>query len=138
MLQAIQKIPHGWLPPKAVMPLVICGSLLLFSLFPVGLLAWHGHQPIFYLYVAIAMATHFAIKFILLLGVAEHLDSDVLSSLLLHLGFVLAFLTRGYFGLGLLATAFSIKIIVLIVSSVQKRYRKRALTRTDFSSAPPR
>jgi hypothetical protein len=90
------------------------------------------------LYVAIAIATHFAIKFILLLGVAEHLDSDVLSSLLLYVGFLSAFLTRSRFGLDLLAAAFSIKLIVSIVSSVQKRCRKRALTAPDFSSAPPR
>ena|SRR5437588_12255024 len=120
------------------MALLICGSLLLFSLFPVGLLALHDHQTFFPRYVAIAMGAHFAIKFLLLLGVAEHLDVDVLSSLLLYLGFVSAFLTRSRFGLGLLAAAFSIKIIVLIVSSVQKHLRKRAPTGPDFSSAPPR
>src|SRR4051794_6014726 len=138
MLQALEKIPHGWLSPKQGMALPICGSLLLFSLFPVGLLALHDHQTFFYQYAAIAMGAYFAIKFLFLLGVAEHLDGDVLSSLLLHLGFVSALLTRSRFGLGLLAAAFSIKIIVLIVSSVQKRFRKPAPNAPDFSFVPPR
>src|SRR3954469_7378795 len=111
MLQALEKIPHGWLSPKQGMALLICGSLLLFSLFPVGLLALRDHQTLFERYLAIAMGAHFAIRFLLLLGFAEHLDGDVLSSLLLHLGFVSAFLTRSRLGLGVLAATFSIKII---------------------------
>src|SRR3954466_10552863 len=138
MLQTLQKIPHGWLPPKPLMVLVICGPLLLFSFLPVGLLAGHNHQAFFDWYIAIAMGMYFTIKFILLLGVAEHLDGDVLSSLLLHLSSVAAFLMRGYVGLGILAAAFALKIVVLIVSSVQKRLRRRALNAPDFSSAPPR
>src|SRR4051812_40686445 len=76
---------------------------------PRWLLALRDHQTLFERYLAIAMGAHFAIRFLLLLGFAEHLDGDVLSSLLLHLGFVSAFLTRSRLGPGVLAATFSIR-----------------------------
>src|SRR5207248_1383522 len=60
---------------------------------------------------SIAMRTYFGLGFVFLLGIAETIDLDLFSTLLLYLGIVITLSTRNYFGMAYVGMGLSLRLL---------------------------
>ena len=133
MVQALEKIPHGWMPPKLGFGLWIARFALVLGLLATGLATGFSTDAA-YRVVTIAMGIYFGLGFVVLLGIAEKIDLDLFSTLLLYLGIFVGLSTQGYFGmayvgLAVVIASFILKIGLALVWSWRK-LRKKAVEST--------
>src|SRR5437868_14965759 len=124
MLQAIQKIPHGWMPLKLGFGLWISRFVVVLGMLFAGLV-FGLSSGVTRRLETIAMGIYFGLGFIIFLGMAETVDLDLFLTLLLFLGMVIALTTKGYLGIAIVLPASALKICLGIVWLLQKLRSKR-------------
>jgi hypothetical protein len=134
VLEALNKIPHGWLPPKLGVGLWISRFVLVLGFLLAGSVI-RLSSDVTQRLTTIAMGSYFSLGFVFLLGIAETIDLDLFSTLLLYLGIVITISTRNYFGMAYVGMAiviasFVLKIGLGMVWAWRKLRKKQELPQT--------
>jgi len=128
MLEALNKIPHGWLPLKGAVAVMVVRGLLILCLVPIGLVVVPSHHELANKLITAIIAVYFGSRIVTLLGITDRVDLGIFSSLLLNAGILAAFLVNIYFGLSIVVAALLLSLFSWIGSMIQKRRAKTSLT----------
>src|SRR3954465_13644077 len=122
MLQALQKIPHGWLPEKAALGLMIARLLLMLSLLPITLIAAERHQPTPDQLIDAVLALYFAISAVVLIGAGERITWGKLIELTFYVLVLCSFFDANVRTMQVAIAALVLLVLSSIVDTIESRW----------------